>query len=96
MAIAGGFGASGFQLTWSIVMPGGRECTTHDLPDIPYVMEGYGLAQAYDRYIFFCGGRFGVSTCEYLISKNKVTKQFFQGFILKTKISAMEFFGGNV
>ncbi len=27
-----------------------------DMPDIPAQLEGFGLAQAFDRYIYICGG----------------------------------------
>jgi hypothetical protein len=51
-------------MSWSIVMAGGRECLQHDLPDFPSKQEGFGLAQAYDRYIFKCGGRTGTTDCK--------------------------------
>ena len=43
--------------TWSIIMSGGVECTDHGLPDIPVELDGFGLAQAHDRFIYLCGGR---------------------------------------
>jgi hypothetical protein len=33
------------------------KCTSdHDLPDIPAQLEGFGLAQGFDRFIYLCGG----------------------------------------
>ena len=64
LAIAGGFSDSTALTSWSIVMAGGRECLQHDLPDFPSKQEGFGLAQAYDRYIFKCGGRTGTTDCK--------------------------------
>ena len=68
LAIAGGFGDPGFYDNWTLIMPGGRECIYHDLSNIPVHFEGFGLAQAYERYIFFCGGRSGQYTCKSLFS----------------------------
>ena len=28
----------------------------HDLPDLPENLEGFGIAQAFDRYVYICGG----------------------------------------
>ncbi len=28
----------------------------HDLPDLPANLEGFGIAQAYDRFVYVCGG----------------------------------------
>ncbi len=28
----------------------------HDLPDLPATLEGFGIAQAFDRFVYVCGG----------------------------------------
>ena len=42
--------------SWSLIMSGGEECLDHDLPDNPVQLEGVGVAQAFDRFIYLCGG----------------------------------------
>ncbi len=63
LAIAGG--ADG---KWSLVMPGGRVCVDHDMPALPQIINGFALAQAYDKFIFMCGGATSAitSNCESL------------------------------
>ena len=42
--------------SWSLIMSGGSECLDHDLPEMPTKLEGAGVAQAFDRFIYLCGG----------------------------------------
>jgi hypothetical protein len=53
---------------WSLVMGRGQVCTDHDMPALPEIITGFALAQAYDKFIFMCGGTTTATTsnCEYL------------------------------
>ena len=57
--------AGGDSLDWSVVLTGGRECADHDLPKLPNDVEAYGLAQAFDRFIFMSGGRKDRDDCKF-------------------------------
>ena len=37
-------------------MSGGEECLDHDMPELPVEAQGFGLAQAFDRFVYLCGG----------------------------------------
>jgi hypothetical protein len=56
--------SGGGSREWSLVLPGGRECADHDLPKLPQVVDGYALAQAFDRFVFMCGGCNNPNDCE--------------------------------
>ena len=61
LAITGGSQDSSTTLTWNLIMSGGVECLGHDLPDHTVQAAGIGIAQAYDRFIYLCGGKDGTS-----------------------------------
>lgn len=54
LAVAGGLQNI---TTWSVIMEGGTECRNHGLPPLPRSAQGFGMTQAYDKLIFYCGGR---------------------------------------
>jgi hypothetical protein len=56
-----------FIKTWSLIMSGGEECLDHDMPDLPIEAQGYGLAQAYDRFVYLCGGYNRQSIGKYIL-----------------------------
>ena len=61
LAITGGSQDSSTTLTWNLIMSGGVECLGHDLPDHTVQAAGIGITQAYDRFIYLCGGYDGTS-----------------------------------
>jgi len=55
--IAGDVTGTTFSTSWSVVFSDGSECSDHGLPDLPSEVQGFALTQAYDRFVYFCGGK---------------------------------------
>ena len=43
--------------TLDVIHPNGTVCNGHGLPDLPEVLEGFGMTSRKNRYIYVCGGQ---------------------------------------
>ena len=56
--------SKGYIKTLSVVMPDGNKCLETGLPELPKILEGFGMASRKDRYVFLCGGiRYSCGAC---------------------------------
>ena len=46
-----------YHQTVDIVHQDGTTCASHDIPDLPKQLEGFGLASKRDHLIYLCGGQ---------------------------------------
>ena len=68
MLIAGGKASvetsQAYNKTLSVVMPDGSKCPEAGLPELPKILEGFGMTSKKDRYVFVCGGtRYSCGAC---------------------------------
>ena len=45
-----------YHQTVDIVHLDGTKCGSHDIPNLPKELEGFGMASRHDRLVYLCGG----------------------------------------